>query len=106
LFLGKYVPLENEKQLWNLENDFMLHKIDKEKLPKLNQNWWEYYLERFDEKLPKDLRKNELNFYILYDKLSDKEKPHFIPEQKISIRKIIEADETENIKQRNVFFKF
>jgi hypothetical protein len=102
--LGKYIPLENEKQLWNLENDIMLHKIDKDILPKLNKNWWEYYLGRFEERLPKDLRNKALNFYVPYDRLSDSEKLHFIPEQKISIRKILEADETENIKQRKVAF--
>lgn len=39
LFLGKYIPSENEKALWNLENDIMLHKIDKEKLPKISKKW-------------------------------------------------------------------
>ena len=98
------MPAHNQVELWNLPNDIMLHKVEKEKLPKLNQNWSEYYLNRFEERLPSKLKNKHLNFYVPYEKLKDIEKPHFIPEQKISIRKILEADETENIKQQKYMY--
>lgn len=102
--MGKYIPSQNEKALWNLENDIMLHKLDKEKLPKLNKNWSSYYLTRFEDRLPSDLKNPTLNFYVPYCKLSETEKQQFIPEQKVSIRKIFEADELEKIKQKNQMY--
>lgn len=54
-------------------------------------------MKRFEEKIPRDLRNEQLNFYLQYDTLQEFEKPHFIPDQSISIKKILEVDEMEKI---------
>ena len=95
LFLGMYVPDENQTPLWDLDSDIVLHQCDKTKLPKLHRSWWEYYLKRFEEKLPKELKNESLNFNISYDCLREFEKPHFIPNQDVPIKKVFEIDEVE-----------
>ena len=97
LFLGMYIPNENQTPLWELDSDIILHECDKNKLPKLHKSWWEHYLRRFEEKLPKDLRNDALNFYINYDSLKEFERPHFITDQRIPIIKVLEIDEMELI---------
>lgn len=95
LYLGMYVPYKNTIPLWNLENDTSLHQCDENKLPKLHQNWWEHYLKRYEDKLPVELRNETLNFYVPYEKLRDYERPHFLPDQKISVKTLLEVDEME-----------
>lgn len=43
------------------------------------------------------MRNEDLNFYFPFEKLKDYEKTHFLPEQNISIKKVLEVDEMENI---------
>ena len=97
LFLGMYNPSENKTALWDLDNDIILHQCDKEKLPKIQLSWWDYFLRRFEGKLPIEMRNETLNFYFPFEKLKDYEKKHFLSEQKISIKKILEVDEMEKI---------
>jgi len=97
LFLGMYIPTENDTPLWNLDSDIVLHNCDKEKLPKLHEHWWDHFLRRYEERLPMELRNNSLNFYVPFEKLKEFEREHFLEEQKISIKKILEVDEVTNI---------
>jgi hypothetical protein len=96
------VPSENKVALWNLENDIMLHKVEKEKLPKLNKNWSEYYLSRFEERLHPKFKNKNLNFYIPYEKLSESEKQHYIPDQKVSMRMMIIDNDERCINNDNI----
>lgn len=85
LFLGMYIPKNNDTPLWNLDSDEILHQCDEHRLPKLQENWWDNYLSRYEYKLPKEIINEKLNFYISYDKLNETQRPQFLPEQKISI---------------------
>lgn len=107
LFLGMYIPSKNTIPLWNLESDTVLHQCDKDKLPRLPQNWWDNYLNRFESKLPVEVRNDKLNFFKDYETLKENQKPHFLPNTKISIKKIIEVDEMEKItKEEKHFYIF
>ena len=49
LFLGKYIPGQNRKQLWEYADDEEFHyKKDTMMLEKINGNWWENPLREYE----------------------------------------------------------
>jgi hypothetical protein len=55
LFLGIYVPMQNQVSLWDLDNDLKLHKPKKEKLTPMVGKWWEPYLRKYETQIPEPL---------------------------------------------------
>jgi molecular chaperone DnaK (HSP70) len=62
-------------------------------------------LKRFEEKVSKELKNESLNFFVPYEILNEIEKPHFLQDQKISAKAILEVNEMEKItkEQRHLY---
>lgn len=68
-------------------------------------HWWEHYLKRFEEKVTKELKNESLNFFVPYEILNEIERPHFLQDQKITAKAVLEVNEMEKItkEQRHLY---